>query len=49
MLLTADLYLLGLCAVFFILRIHKERRDHDRELLDQRTRMYQGSDLDEPA
>jgi hypothetical protein len=36
------LWFLGLIAVACIWRIHKERREHDRELLDQRTRLYQG-------
>lgn len=49
MLLQLDFYLLGIVAGLFILRIHRERRDHDRELLEQRTRLYQGRDLDATA
>lgn len=36
------LWILGIVAVLSILRIHRERRDHDREIEEQRHRLYKG-------
>lgn len=42
---ASALWFLGLLAVAFIVRIHRERREHDREVNEQRNRLYQGGPL----
>lgn len=36
------LYFLGIVAVCFIVKIHRERRAHERDIEENRVRLYRG-------